>query len=331
MKTEMKSVSKTISTAAVSMFLLIFLGTPAHAQLVPTPLALVAEPISPSPGQNFAVQANTPTFDKDTAQFEWTVNGKSRPDLSGLGKNSIFLTAGAVGTTVTARVLVFKDDGERINQELAVRTADLALPWYAETFIPKWYAGKALPIPKSIVDIVALPDFGPGVDKTTLIYHWTLDDEENVLSGVGNQVFRLSTSDLPNAQHHVEVTVEDQTKRFRKTGAVFIINQQPRVGIYAYSPLGGIEPRSAISYIVTQKRGLLDFGAEPFFFKTPKKDLSFRWSAGGLQPTGSPQSPNLLTIDTTGLAATPIPITLSIENVPDLFSAITRSITVLLQ
>lgn len=319
----------TIATLALSG---LFAASFVYGQIIPDPLSLAANPSSPSPNQRVTVAANTPTFDKDTAYFSWTVDGTPRPDLSGQGKSSFFLTAGAVGSSVRASVFVERDAGGSLTGSIVIKTVDLALPWFADTLVPRWYKGKALPIPESIVTIVALPQFGSGLKPENLIYRWGLDDQEDILVGAGKQTFRVKTSDLPDTSHHVTVTVENINKDIQKKGEVFIVSGNPLVNIYPSSPLGGIESRSAGSVIATVKRGLFDFAAEPFFLNiSSKKTVPFLWTAGGLETTGLAKNPDFLTLDITGLPAGSVPISVSVANVSPILSKITKAITLLLQ
>lgn len=274
----------------------------AYAQIIPAPLSLSSSPVSPSPGQTVSVQAATPTFDKDTASFAWTVDGKSRPDLSGQGKNEITLVAGAVGSQIRVSVRVSPANEGDVTASLVIRVSDLSLTWFGETTIPRWYKGKALAASNSIVNIVAVPEFiidNTRITPENLIYHWALDDQTNALSGLGANVFRIKTSDIPRTQHQVEVTVEDIDRKIQKNRRITITPTLPRAVIYRSTPLGGIEPRTTPAHSA-QEHGLMDFAGEAFFFPTVlKQDLAWSWDIGGTPISNSFANPYLATIDTT--------------------------------
>src|SRR3989338_8051181 len=69
-----------------------------QAQIVPEPVSLSVNPAAPSPGEQITIRAATPTFDKNRAVFDWAVSEKSRPDLSGPGKDTINIQAGDLGS-----------------------------------------------------------------------------------------------------------------------------------------------------------------------------------------------------------------------------------------
>lgn len=319
---------KSIIKALFLTSMLLVAGT-SDAQLVPDALSLVASPASPSPGQTVTVRAATPTFDKNTAFFSWSVAGKARPDFSGAGKDSITFVAGAVGSQTRVAVDVSRGGGEGGSAALNIISSDLSLPWFAETYAPKWYKGKSLPVANSVVSVAAIPQIildGRTLGPQELIYSWDLDDEGGIVSGIGEEVLRVKMSDLPGTSHHVGVTIEDTGKRIKKEGEVFLIAHMPRVVIYPSSPLGGGEWRTAAAVLITSAGKLLDFVAEPFFFSAlSKKVLSYRWDVAGAEVAGTPQNPHALTINTEGLGSGSITISTSADDRDELVPSASRS------
>lgn len=305
-------------TKSLLLIIILLVAGASNAQFVPDALSLVASPSSPSPRETVTVRAATPTFDKNTAVFSWSVDGKSRPDFSGLGKDSISLTAGGVGSVTTVRVNVSRAGSEGNSASLNIIVSDLALPWFAETYTPKWYKGKALPVANSVVSVAAIPRIiigGRALRPEELIYRWDLDDEEGIVSGIGKETFRVKISDLPKTTHRVRVLVEDAGKRIQKEAEVFFLAFEPRVVIYPSSPLGGGEWRSAAANFSAASGGLLDFVAEPFFFSaSTKKTLAFSWNVAGQEVAGSPQNPHIITLNTAGLNEGEIPISVNADD-----------------
>lgn len=303
----------------------------ANSQIIPDPLSLVASPSAPSAGEKVTVLASTPTIDKEATIFSWTVDGKSRPDLSGQGKYVITLAAGSVGSAISVRVDISGSRGETGSAALSIPTADLALVWFAETYVPRWYKGKALPTQSSTVNIVAISNI-KNLQAENLIYRWSLDDEDNILAGAGKQIFRIQLSDLPKATHHIRVKVEDASKTISKEGELFIISTSPRVAIYPLTPLGGIEHRSAPAFFSSSVRGQLDFTAEPFFFSvSAKKELSYQWSIAGGEAVGTAEAPYILSLNTGDSPVGVAPISVSIKPLEQFISTVSKTLTLLLQ
>lgn len=308
---------------------LLLVTSASNAQLVPDALSLVASPFSPSPGQTVTVRAATPTFDKNTAFFSWSIDGKARADLSGAGKDSITFVAGAVGSQTRVVVDVSRNGGEGGSASLSIVASDLSLPWFAETYTPKWYKGKALPVANSVVSVAAIPQIilgGRALGPNELIYSWDLDDEEGIVSGIGKEVLRVKMSDLTGTSHHVKVAIEDTGKRIKKEGEVFLIASSPKVVIYPSSPLGGGEWRAAAAVFITSAGKLLDFVAEPFFFSVAsKKNLSYGWNIARVEVAGAPQNPHALTVNTAGMESGSIAISISADDRDEFVPSASRS------
>lgn len=306
-----------------------------QAQFVPDQLVLLASPESPSSGEIFTVQASTPTLDQNRLFFDWVVDGKRKPDLSGLGKNSIKLTAGNVGSVTRITANVEGADKEIKPASLNIYISDLALAWFAETYVPRWYKGKALPTQNSVVRVTAIPKLivgGSAIASENLIYRWTLDDQENVVSGIGQQVFRFRMSDLPKSTHQIEVAIEDGRGVIHKNGLLILNTFQPQAKIYASSPLGGIEFRSSPSFTFIKLRGLLDFIIEPFFFNaSSKKQLGFNWRVAGQEITGVPDNPHLITLDTTGQTTSILPISATTDDNIDIIPPAADNLSLIFQ
>lgn len=307
----------------------------ARAQLLPDPVSLVATPSSPSPRETVLIEASTPTFDRNSAFFSWTVNGNLRPEFSGQGKNQITLTAGEIGSALQVNVEVISPQGVGGTASLSARVSDLALTWFAETYVPKWYKGKALPTQNSVISIAAIPRFVAGgreIPSQNLIFRWGFDDEDRVLAGAGAEVFQIRTSSVPKTSHHIRVTVEDTAGQITKEGEIFIVPANPRLAIYSSTPLGGIEFRTSPAFYLTASRGIIDFQAEPLFFPVKsRKELPYQWSVGGAEGRGAVGEEYNLSLNTgdSPVPIIPLSVTVSIPN--SVISAISKTLTLFLQ
>lgn len=315
-------------------FILLF-SAAAQAQFLPQSVSLSAAPSSPSPGESITVRASTPLFDRNTAFFSWSVDGAPRPEFDGLGKNTITLTAGSVGSVTRVSVSIRRLEGNGGEGSFVIRVSDLALTYFADTYTPRWYKGKALPVQNSVVNVAAVPHIildGERIRSENLIYRWTLDEQKNVLSGVGEDIFKVRLSPYTRNPVTVKVAIEDIEKRIRKEGSIFIEPREPRAGIYPFSPLGGIEPRNGTGFFFTPKRGLLDFMAEVFFLPiNTRKELGYVWRVDGLKTEGAPNNPYLLTVDTGTRPSGSVSLGFSADSKNDLAPSVSKTLKLLLQ
>lgn len=295
----------------------------AYAQVIPQPISLSASPPSPEPRSSFTVSASTPTFEKETAFFEWTADGKALREFSGLGAHQITLTAGAVGSPTKISVAVSRRDGDGGSASLTVIPSELSLPWIADTSVPLWYTGKALATPGADVSVVAVPQIiigGAAIPPQDLIYRWSIDNTRAALAGAGKQEFRFRASDLAQSTHQIDVVVEDLDARIRKEGrALITTDATPRLTLYPSLALGGAEQRRAGSSAA--RPGLFDIIAEAFFFPLSSlSSLAYAWTIDGVQTPTPRDDPRLITIDATGQAGETLTAGLVVR-APNLFQA----------
>lgn len=265
------------------------------------PFAIVATPSSPSPGESVTVEAQPSSFDGTMANFIWTIDGVSHPDISGIGRSTFTYTAGVMGSRSQISVRVLPIGANPANASLAVYVTDLVLTWTADTYIPKWYKGKALPIPNSTIHIAAIPTIiidGDAIPADKLIYTWNVNGERK-LRGAGQQALTLQEPEQSWNTPTVVLTVEDFTHRVRKEARTGVVASDPKAVIYQSLPLGGVEFRRGTSAFPAVAPSTLDLQVEPFFFNTTSRyDLSYQWSIGGIPAAPSAaKNPFLLTLD----------------------------------
>ena len=320
-------------TQFIIAFFFLFLGIlpVALAQFLPSALSLNITPSSPSPGETILIEAATPTIDRDTVFFDWTIDGVSRKDLSGYGKNAVSLVAGNIGSVIRIGIRAQTRIGVIGNENATIRVSDLSLVWFANTSVQRWYKGKALPVAHSIVYVVATPEIfidGTLIPPENLIYRWSFDDEIDALTGVGKRVFAIQTKDFPKSSHNVRVVVEDVSKKIRKEKQIFILTTNPVGSIYAVAPLGGIEHRHAVSFFSPPTRSIFDFQFESFFYPiASKRDLSYLWKIGGVLTEGSVQNPYFLTINTQTEQTGEVAVSISVDDLDPLIPPVTRTFT----
>lgn len=290
-------------------------------------VSIFAQPASPSPGESFTVRADSPISDTNSSYFRWYVNGLARPELSGYGKNEIALVAGALGSKTTVRADITPQNQATSGGVVVVPVSDLSLTWSADTYTPKWYKGKALATPKSTVRVAAVPEIfiaGQLVPVEKLVFEWFINSGR-VLSGSGEDVLEFETDDYSATTHPVQVRVRDFQNIIFKSASVSITTTKPRLVLYPFSPLGGIEPRAHAAATPIEKAGEVDLALEPFFF-TPqsKRNLSYTWTVGGISMAGRAENPFLLSLDASHYSSDNISISVAVEQIEKIHKYITQ-------
>ena len=300
--------------------------TPSPIQDAPTnqftsslvqPITIVATPSSPSPGQSITVEAQTPTIEPYGANFVWTIDGASRPDISGFGKNTFTYTAAEVGSAKRVSVRVQPTGNTPFSGSQTIYTTDLVLTWTAKTYTPKWYKGKALPVPNSTLRVAAIPTFiigGSMIPPNRLIYTWNVNGNR-MLKGTGKQVFELQAPEQSWDTPTVILEIKDMEQRVHKEVPIGIVSQRTHAVIYQTLPLGGVEFRRGTSAFPSIAPSIVDLQVEPFFFNTQSKyDLSYQWSVQSTIATSSPQNPFILTLDMQQSPPSDVPISVIIHD-----------------
>lgn len=254
---------------------------------------LEASDINPSPGDNVEIRVVTFAFDKNDANYQWYVNGAFQKESSGRGHTRLRISSGAEGAIKTVRVDVTTPAGDARSKSITIETVSAPLYWWADTAIPYWYKGKALPALNSRVTVAALPG---ARSPNQLSYQWKFND--GVIpnaSGFGKETFSFTLS-LP-IEEEISVIIKDVAGSFSKTAAVGVGPVSPNVGIYEVRPLRGIVYEKQLTEFSASAGDSYDFEAVPFFFaKTTEKKLNYRWSFNNQEISGVFDQPQLFTL-----------------------------------
>lgn len=269
---------------------------------------------NPDPGETVTIRVRSSDFDLDRSRYRWTVNGVTPKGAEqGVGAKSYSLTAGKTGTNYSIRVTVTPPSGSALSKTAVVRSFDMPLYWWADSVIPLWYRGKALPSIGSDIRIAALPNL-PGVNPKTLLYTWQFNNNYvDNQSGVGKNVFRF-TPQFP-VRETIKVRVQNANGSIDKEKSIEISPFEPLVRAYELKPLEGIDFVRSLTLRAARGGDTLDVIAEPFFF--PLRDfanLAFRWSANGNDLAEAEKRPNVLTIQSAEDTVRRHSFSVSVEN-----------------
>ncbi len=161
------------------------------------------------------------------------------------------------------------------------QTAAINLIWEANSYVPPFYAGKAMTTSDGDVDVFALlpESFG---DPTRATYTWELNGSVlGGLSGVGRSSLRISGSPfIIDRSVRVTVTGANGKSGF---GFVTIPVAKPKLLVYEDSALGGVLFSRAITDSVSAQTDTdIVLSAYPYFFSTNSRtNLPYDWKING--------------------------------------------------
>ena len=134
---------------------ILFIALPAFAQINSTgtsALTISANPTYPGPDSTVTLTAESPLLDLADSTIQWSVDGKS----AGTGQ-SIQVPLGGLGQETDVAVSVSGDSGSD-SASLSLIPASLDLLWEANSYVPPFYQGRALPGSGSTIRVMALED-----------------------------------------------------------------------------------------------------------------------------------------------------------------------------
>lgn len=253
--------------------------------------SLELSPQNPDAGESIRAEVITFAFDRARADYQWYMNGALQKSQSGRGRFRFLTTAGGQGSKKAIRVDVTTPEGEVRSKSAVAETASLPLYWWADTAVPYWYKGKALPVLGSRVNVAALPF---GRNAAQLSYQWKFNDAVlSTASGAGQQTFSLKL-EFP-VEEDISVTISDAGGTFEKTAATTVRPTQPSAGLYEVRTLRGMVFERQLSEFSAPAGEPYDFAAVPFFFRSGAA-LSYLWSIDDELITGTFNRPWIFTL-----------------------------------
>ncbi len=248
---------------------------------------------SPNPGETVNFEVISYAFDRNNVSYEWRVNGVIQRESSGRGRFSLAVPAGKDGERKTVSVSVVTMGGEALVKRATIQSTHVALYWWADTAIPYWYKGKALPSRNAQVTVFAFPN---NRNSSSLNFQWSFNDAINAQSsGIGKQVFTFPLNFTVNES--IEVQVSDVSGALNKKKAIDIEPREPIARIYETRVLRGAVYEKTIKTADAVSGETETFVAFPFYF-TPGKPatLSYSWLFNGETISGTFTKPWLFVL-----------------------------------
>lgn len=261
-----------------------------------TDASLSLTPENPVPFQDVVVTLVSYSFDVNVATVTWSANGKTLS--SGLGKKSITLPVGDVGQEIRLTVKATLADGSSVTQQITISPQSVDLVYEAkESYVPPFYAGRALPAEGSNVKITALPilvESGRKVPDSSLSYNWYVNGEyKSGSSGVGKPSIQTALDYLSEATEIRVLVRSPRGNVAEKTISVPPHDVMPL--LYPYNELLGTDlSQTFIRRLELSKE--ITLSLEPFYLSTRTMEgtASYDWYLDGLPVT--PQEKTVLTL-----------------------------------
>jgi hypothetical protein len=263
-------------------------------------ITVLSDPEIPPPLQNTTLTLSSYATDINSAFIIWKVAGKTQ--LSGTGEKRFQITTGETGSVTIVDITIRPVTGELIQKQLVIRPADIDILWEgADSYVPPFYKGRALPTSEGLIKILAIPQVKDGAlqtDVNNFVFKWKRDDKV-VQSGSGygkNSLFIRQSYLNKKESLDVSATGIGTGVSTQKTFEVPIF--KPKILFYEKDPLLGIKYNRTLDDSFEVASGEKTIIAEPYFFGPSlalSPELDYAWTING-QTIQTPQIKNMLTI-----------------------------------
>jgi hypothetical protein len=254
-------------------------------------------PEIPKPGEEVSITLEVYSFDINSVQTTWRVDGAVVE--KGVGIKKFKFHAGPAGKSTTVSVVVEPADRPSITKTFTFKTGDVDLLWQSDVYVPPFYKGKSLYTPESNLTFVAMPRTSNGlVNPKSVVFNWKIDyeaDAEN--SGYGRNAYRFEG---PIIIRPVDVSVETYEAKGGKAAAtadITVDNYDPFSLFYENHPVYGVLFNRALAGGIILKKSELGLSAYPYFESIQGKNsgLEYLWSVDGMY-ADIPTNQNTITL-----------------------------------
>ncbi|AKM83940.1 TPA: hypothetical protein DCZ46_01240 [Candidatus Campbellbacteria bacterium] len=236
----------------------------------------------PSPNEEITISLENYSIDLYTSQISWYKNDSLVE--RGLGKKDFTFNVGGLGTSDTITAVVLTKNGEQISTSKTFSPAEVDIVWEGDVYTPPFYKGKALVSHRSVVKIVAIPNFiGSNKSKISddkLMYVWKKNGNIiNGSQGMGkNMLYYDMEKNFRDSVLTVEVSNSDDS--IKAKSSVSIKEIKPKIVFYENDPLMGIVFEKALNKKTDLLKEEITVTAQPFFFSKDdikNEKLEYKW------------------------------------------------------
>lgn len=312
---------------ALVCIVLFFAPCAAEAQFggLNTQASLVANPPYPEPNRDVSIALSAYAMDTSGATITWYVDGVEQTTFK--NERSMTTTVGELGTEQTIRAVVSPLAGPSASLSLTLKPSYLDIIVEADTEIPRFYKGRALPSSGAPVRIVAIPNVSKTASLSSYTYIWELDNK--VLFGGpvrGKYAADITMPTYNNALLSVSVIASSGELLTKKTTR--LTTAKPELYFYVDNPLRGISRRT-----IDEKFALVEdevtVRAVPYFISKglTKTSGTYEWQINGRPVENVNDDPLLITLRKTGGSGS-ADIRFRINNTKELLQYVVSSFTV---
>lgn len=266
-------------------------------------------PANPRPGETVTLRALSSLYDLSNSDIVWRVDGAIVAE--GAGEVETKITVGKIGTAINVQVSIFSEDVAASGSARIV-PARIDLLWEADSYVPVFYKGRALPSVGTSIKVLAIPHLlradGTSIPSNQITYTWRKNG--TVLGSLSGRGKSSITTAAPFLFDSDTISVEAMAadKSVSATEFVRINTVEPRLRLYQNHPLFGRLQHQALLATTFIPEDEMTFEAIPYFANVKSlrdKSLSYDWEVNRTPVVIDPDAPQSITINansSTGVA-----------------------------
>ena len=276
--------------------LFVFSISTVHAQFE-REAGLETTPSHPGPHERVVVDFSLYGVDLFGSTIRWYQNGVELIELK--NNRSIEITTGGLGEKTTIHTVATLRSGESFSISKAILPTVVDLILEADTYVPYFYNGRALPSREAEIRAVAVVHDGSNMPDTSYTYKWSLANSTLFGGPIkGKNVAELTMPRYDNKRLRVEV-FNNLGESVAKNN-ILLTPATPELYFYEESPLRGLQEKAVVSRLAALTEEVVVSG-EPYYL-TPKdlNQTSTEWKIDSEVVYTDQDVPNKLALRRTG-------------------------------
>lgn len=277
-------------------------------------VSITTNPTTPGPNEVVTVSVESYVMDLNSSKIIWYVDREAMKE--GIGEKKFETETRGPGEPVTVDIVIITKNGAQYNKQIILTPIEIDLLWEANTYVPPFYKGKALPTYKSIVKVSAIPRFNSlKSNPKDYYYKWTVNRSQGAGEGLGKSSIPVGMG-WPNSNVPIRVEVNTQDGAAKGSTMEYIPTVDPKVLFYEQAPLLGIRFDHILKGPVAVEGNEVRIRAVPYYFSLDNyfnEELVYSWIKDATRITPE-MNPNLLIVQKSGQQAQASSINLTVQN-----------------
>ncbi len=269
-----------------------------------------------NPFNTVTVKITSPYLDVGGTKILWLENGEIVEEGVGMITHKVSLRDIGSSISLTA-ILGIPGSGGEEKQTIILSPATMDVIWEAQTAVPPFYRGKALPSNESLVKTFAIPYFGTTTPSSVVNFAWKKNSSVSIGDGLN-----IVSAGLFGAWENESVKVSVAAKYGSKTAntSINIPSFKPSILFYEVSPTQNILTNTSLKNDFVNNSVEISVLAVPFGVSNMEREDSkilYEWNAGSKKIKSGQDLGNeyiSLSRDGSKLENGVIPISLMVQN-----------------